>query len=378
QTTGLGNGHSNVGKQEGAVSSRFIFPGQVPFAVYFEYAANDTSRGHSYLFGKPALSAGIHFPHIGPFDVTYEISDWERSWYVHSASAVQTGYLDGITNDGATIGHWFGDQRLFGDAPGGQSNMLRIAWEPPFGGRFETQLRTLSNQAYAAFPYRHEVTTSLSYSRPWHEYAIGVQIDADRDVFGERYTRLAGFMRYGDALRSSYAQSHDAAFAGRRAEGSELFVDVGANMTRVLVDVTSITPRYQTGQAIGAHFGLGARRQVSPHQDLGVRIEVDDVRRHALLAVRALDYRYRFDGPLAVGAFMGAARYALGTPAYGWWLGAGVQWRNILPGWDLNLDYRAGVELARERSLPTDLQGGYRSEAFYSPTGTSLYISRKF
>jgi len=81
---------------------------------------------------------------------------------------------------------------------------------------------------------------------------------------------------------------------------------------------------------------------------------------------------------LAVGAFVGAARYALGTPAYGWWLGAGAQWRNVLPGWDLNLDYRYGVELARERSLPSDIQGGYRSEAFYNITGFALYMSRKF
>src|SRR5207248_261915 len=62
QSTGFGNNVHVIGKQEGGVSSRFIFPGRTPFAVYFEYAGNDTVQGHAYLLGKPDLSAGIHFP----------------------------------------------------------------------------------------------------------------------------------------------------------------------------------------------------------------------------------------------------------------------------------------------------------------------------
>ena len=54
-----------------------------------------------------------------------------------------------------------------------------------------------------------------------------------------------------------------------------------------------------------------------------------------LLGVRALDYRYRFANPLALSFFLGASRYDLATPAYGYYLGAGVQWRDILPGFDL-------------------------------------------
>jgi hypothetical protein len=124
--------------------------------------------------------------------------------------------------------------------------------------------------------------------------------------------------------------------------------------------------------------GLGARREVTDHQDLGVRIEADDVRGRGLFAVRAIDYRYRFNGPIALGAFFGVARYAQATAAYGWYYGAGATWRNLLPGWDLNLDYRQGTELARERLLPSDLQLGARSEAFYSISGTALYMSKKF
>ena len=60
---------------------------------------------------------------------------------------MQTGYGDGITNDGDSFGHWFGDQRAFGDALGGRSNMLRVGWEPAIGGLVETQLRMLANDS---------------------------------------------------------------------------------------------------------------------------------------------------------------------------------------------------------------------------------------
>ena len=116
------------------MTSRFIFPGPVPFAVYFEYAGNDTDAAKNYLFGKPDLSMGMNFPHVGPFDVTFENSYWAPTWYVHGYSNVQTGYGDGITNDGLSFGHWFGDQRAFGDAVGGRSNFLRVGWEPSIGG----------------------------------------------------------------------------------------------------------------------------------------------------------------------------------------------------------------------------------------------------
>ena len=97
-----------------------------------------------------------------------------------------------------------------------------------------------------------------------------------------------------------------------------------------------------------------------------MRVEADDIRSHALIGVRAIDYRYRFNGPLALNAFFGAARYGVATPAYGWYFGTGLQWRNVLPGWDIGADYRLGYKLARQRSLASDPQTGFRPDAFYS------------
>ena len=379
QSTGFGTQQDVIGKQEASVTSRFIFPGKTPFAVYFEYAGNDTSLGRNYLLGKPDLSGGVHFPRVGPFDITFEASQWQPTWYVHSHTAVQTGYGDGITNYLRSVGHWFGDQRQFGDAVGGRSNMLRVGWEPQFGGLLAVQYRMLVNDSYySAIPYRHENMGSVTYSYPWREYAVGAQIDAGRDVFGGHFTRLTGFLRYGDALRTAYPESADDSFDARRGAGAEVFVDAGVTANKILEDITVVQPRFTTSTSYGPHFAIGARRAVSEHQDLGVSVEADDIRGRSLVSVRALDYRYRFNGPLALNFFAGASRYSLGTPAFGWYLGAGPQWRNILPGWDIGLDYRYGVKIARLRVLPTDPQGGYRPDAFYDIYMGTLYISRKF
>jgi Capsule assembly protein Wzi len=381
QSQGFGT-QDVVGKQEASVTSRFLFPGPVPFAVYFEYAGNDTDAGRNYLLGKPDLSVGIHFPRIGPFDVTFENSYWAPTWYVHGYSPVQTGYGDGITNDGDSFGHWFGDQRTFSDDVGGRSNMLRVGWEPSFGGLLETQLRMLVNDSLYSFTgtsYRHEYMGSVTYSYPWRNYVVGSELDEGRDVFGARYTRFAAFMRYGDALSRGYSGGGDDSLGTlSRPDGAEMFVDAGINVSRVNVDLTGITARQTEAIQPDPELGFGARRAVSDHQDLGVRIEADDIHHRAFYNFRLLDYRYRFDNPLALGLFGGAARYNLATPAYGFTFGAGAQWRNLLPGWDLGLDYLYGIKVARLRVLPTDVQGGTRPDSFYDIDRLSLYLSRKF
>ncbi|MGH8298159.1 MAG: capsule assembly Wzi family protein [Steroidobacteraceae bacterium] len=389
QTTGFGAGTAVVGKQEASVTSRFIFPGRVPFSVYFEYAGNDTLAGHTPLIGKPDISAGIDFPRIGPFSLTYEVDSWSPTWYVHTASTVQTGYPEGITNYGDSIGNWFGDQRVLAtathiaDLVGGQSNMLRLGWEPSFGGLMQLQLRALANEGdtlFATYPYKNEYLESLSYSYPWKGYSVGAEIDDSRDVFGAHYVRVEGYLRDGDALlRGSDDDSETAAFAGERPNGDELYVSAGADYYRTLVDLHVVTP-YSTPSTAGPYVAVGARRRVSTHQDLGVALEGDDISGRTLLSVRMLDYRYRFNGPLALNAFVGASRYALATPAYGVYVGGGLQWRNVLPGWDVGLDYRAVLDAQRERDLSTDPEplATAKPDALYSISSWTLYLSRTF
>jgi hypothetical protein len=107
-------------------------------------------------------------------------------------------------------------------------------------------------------------------------------------------------------------------------------------------------------------------------------LEADDVQGHSLIGVRALDYRYRFKRrPLALSFFLGAARYALATPAYGLYYGAGLQWRNVRPGWDLGFDYRYANSVARDHLLPSDPQSP-RPDSFYNISLFTVSISRNF
>src|SRR5262249_37890474 len=138
-------------------------------------------------------------------------------------------------------------------------------------------------------------------------------------------------------------------------------------------------PKTTSPRKTTAHFAVGARRIVSEHSDLGVRIEFDEIASHSLVGGRLFDYRYRFDGPFAVGAFVGAERYALVTPAYGVYYGAGIQWRDVLPGWDLAAEFRYSDSIARDHLLPTDPPDvGPRNDTFYDVTSTLLTLSRRF
>jgi len=379
------------GNQQASYVSRFIFPGSTPFAVYFQYAGEDNSDGGSYLLGNAALSAGIDFPRLWRhFDATYEFSEWQNIWYVHSI------FADGMTNDGLVLGAWGADQRNFGDGVGARSQMLRLGWEPPFGGYLQLRARTLANQSYyggdirqytpgepAPFPYHHYYDVSLSYSHPWDGMTLGGEVTAGRDVDGSSFTRLAAFIRYGgDAHSQEYAAGDDADDAGHGLEthGSEWFVDAGVSASQVRTDPNGSLPTTTSGWGASPHFGLGARRAVAANDDLGVRLELDEAGSHSLIGVRALDYRHRYGDSFAVSAFAGVDRYDLATPAYSLYGGVGLEWRNLLgalPGWSLGVDLRYGQNIARDHVLPGDLSGP-RPETFYKIASGVLYLSRHF
>jgi hypothetical protein len=374
-------GEPVLGKQMAALTSRFIYPGHIPFSLYFEYAGNDTAGGNHLNFTKTNLSVGLQLPRLGPFDLTYEFSEWQPSWYLSGASNVQYGYGDGITNYLLSVGHWFGDQRRFGQAVGGQSNMLRVGLEPLLGGRLELTLRSLVNDDfYDTVPvsYEHLYMGSLMYSYPLKDYVVGSQVDYGRDVFGGHFTRISAFLRYGDALHDEEGGEAEEYGPAARPAGMEFHIDAGVAASSVIADITAITPRVNSGVGYGPSLTIGARRAASEHQDLGAALEAHDVHGAAFLGARVFDYRYRFDNPAALNLFVGVGRYPAPTPAYGFYYGGGVQWRNVLPRWDVGIDFRYASKVNRIRTLPSDPQGGYRGDAYYDITLGTLYVSRKF
>jgi hypothetical protein len=359
------------GNQVAAWTSRFIFPGRTPFSVYLEYAGEDTSYDGNFRLGNASLSIGITFPRLWRrFDLSYEASEWQNGWYTHHI------YLDGLTNDGHVLGHWGADDRQFDDAVGAQTHMLRLGWEPHFGGLLQLRARSIENQDYSAIEYERGYDVALGYSRTFTGFTVGVDMLAGRDVYGESYSRLAGFVRFGDEWAGGMGAMADS--AAERPAGAELFVDAGANASEVRIRLGDGSPTTTTDAQVAAHFGLGARRAVSQRSDLGVRIELDEVEQEYLFAVRALDYRYRFRSPLALTGFVGAARYDLATPAYGYYIGVGAQWRDVMRRFDVNLDLKYADKVARDKLLPTDPGTDPRPDSFYDISAAALYLSYRF
>ena len=157
---------------------------------------------------------------------------------------------------------------------------------------------------------------------------------------------------------------------------AEVFVDIGAQASRVKARI-ALADGASSSTESGFHAGIGVSRMIGERNDIGVRLEADGLGSDLLLAVRALDYRHYISDRIAVSAFLGAARLDLATPAYGYYAGGGVQYRNLMHRWDLNLDFRYGDKLARDNLLPTDPQGG-SPDNFYDVLGASLYLSYRF
>ena len=380
------------GNQEASYVSRFVFPGKTPFAVYAQYGGEDNSDGGSYLLGNAALAVGIDFPRIWRhFDATYEVTEWQNIWYVHNI------FLDGMTSNGLVLGNWGADQRNFNDGVGARTQMLRIGWTPPFGGYLQEQVRTLVNQSYyggdsrqysranpPAYAYHHYLDASVTYSRPWRELTVGGGVEGGRDVYGESFWRLSAFVRYGGDARTrddGDIDDDDSYHGGANPTGSELFVDAGVNVNKVRINLDPQMPQFSTALQVDPHFGLGARRAVSENNDLGVRVELDQVASHALYGLRFLDYRHRYGDSFALDLGLGVDRYQLATPAYSMYAAVGFQWRNfwpsLLPKFDLGLDFRYAQNVARDHVLATDPDGS-RADSFYKIESAVLYLSRHF
>ena len=364
------------GNQEASYVTRFIYPGKTPFAVYAQYAGENTLDGGSYLLGEAALTLGIDFPKLWHyFDLTYETSEWQNGWYVNNP------FLDGMTNDHLVLGAWGADQRIFGDGVGARSQMLRIGWEPPFGGYLEESIRTVINQNYGEYPYRHFLEATIRYSHPWNDLTLGGEVAAGHDAFGKSFSQLSAFVRYGgDKHTRDYDavdDDDDEPTTAIEHDGEELFVDAGAEASRVRTDLEKGIPITTSGTLFGPHVAVGVRRAVSDKNDFGVRVELDQVNDHSLLGVRPLDYRHRFGDTFALSLFIGADRYNLATPAYSLYGGIGAQWRNLLPKWDLGVDFRHAQNIARDHVLATDVRG-VRPDSFYKIETLVGYITRRF
>ena len=161
-----------------------------------------------------------------------------------------------------------------------------------------------------------------------------------------------------------------------RPAGAEAFFDIGANVSRIESRNTNVSARPDRTET-GLHLGIGASRSVGERGELSVRLELDNLGSDLLLAVRAFDYRRHISERLAFNVFVGAARLDLATPAFGYYYGGGIQFKELVSNWDLSIDLRIADEVARDNVLPSDPQGG-NPDNFRDIFGVSVYLTRRF
>lgn len=360
-----------------SLTSSLVFDGEVPFAARIEYAGEDNAFEGSYRLGGTNLSLGLDFPVLWRhYDLTVEVSEWQNIWYVHYL------YPGGLTNRDRVLGHWFGDNRRVGEAFGGRSFMVRAGRAVRSGDYVQAVYRTLAYDAdWVRFDqprvaYDDLQMLGFTYSTSWQGHPIEAEVTVGRDVFGDSFARVGAAF---DLAPTAIRFGGGGGLAAGAESTTEVFVDVGAQRSRARDIMLDLGPDMITGPAEDYHLGVGARRRVSARNDVGVRLELDRVGDYSLVSLRAVDYRFRFHRKGAVGAFFGAARYDAQLPAQGYYMGAGLQYLGVLPGWDVGADYRYHEKLTRDKVLSSDppqtLQLPRRS---FDISGVSLYVSRKW
>ena len=369
-------GNEEFGNQIASVAGLMQFPGRIPFAVSIEYAGEDNAYAGNTRLGDTALSLGLDFPLLWrKYDFKYEISEWQNAWYTHHL------YPLGLTNKGFVLGHWFGDQRYVGDQVGGLSNVLQVGMHTDRGDYWQASYRTLyfsqsyGSRAPAPGPYSHLHELSLSYSTWWRDHQLVGDLNVGRDALGKKYGRVGVSIDLATGRGFAERPSTDQTPADTDKQ-VEYFVEVGASRSQVYPILSPRTAPVWTAAQANPHVAIGARRELGGRSSVGVRLEMDRVDSHTLLSLRAVDYQFRLTRHIVPGVFFGVGRYDYnGAPAYGWYGGLGIRFRDLLPKWDVGLDWRSYDKLSRNRVLRWDRRSRRNCRACISTSRGSHCIS---
>lgn len=166
-------------------------------------------------------------------------------------------------------------------------------------------------------------------------------------------------------------------FSGRVYAENYLDVDAGIVYSDVSVSEPSpIDGDFENGSA-GYHLGFGAYRNKDDSRWIyGVKLEMQDVLGRNLLSVRAIDLGYKISTNVVLNGFLGAARYDLATPAYGYRAGLGGHYR-FSDRWAVAAEASYGDSLARDKLLPEE-DPGISPDLFFDIVQLSVYLKIKF
>jgi hypothetical protein len=128
--------------------------------------------------------------------------------------------------------------------------------------------------ATATFDYERGYDVTLGYSRALRGLTAGAEVIAGRDVFGESYSRLAGFVRFGEEWAGGSAGGWAEEIS--RPRGAELFVDGGVNVSRVQIRLGDGSPKETTSAETAPHLCWHSR---APAGAIAARLRAHRCRR---------------------------------------------------------------------------------------------------
>jgi hypothetical protein len=405
--TSGGSANNRFANRDVSLTSTYTFPATTPLETYVEYAARDTLHGELYRFHETGLSAGLHIPELFKrYDLRVELSEWQNNWYTDYV------WTEGMVNDGSVIGDWGAAWRDFQNALGGRSAMVSLGFPIRTTDEINLQYRLLQDAGYVFTctlcgvtpprPYVLAHMLTLDYAQPRANYTRGLMLDVGRDEYASGFVRLSAYVRLdggsgGAALAEDDQDDQDedapdsqGGQEGQQpsiAEGSRLerFVAVGATEARLGLNLGGFSAASESAPTLyqthySPYVGAGLRRAITARADLGVRADLDDLN-GLMVGLRILDYRYRLGHHVAVGGFVGFARYSGPTPAQGLYYGYGLQWRDLWRGWDLSLEQREFDALQRDKVRASDssaLQQTGDPVEWYTGDAVTLALAHAF
>lgn len=173
-----------------AINARYSANYAMPFAVYFEYAGEDSANDEDLEPSNTALMLGVHLPQL-PYnlDVTIESAQWKNGWYASKP------YGDGLTHFGNVTGHWAANYRLLGDTRGLSAHVIKVIWDDYSGTALTGKIKSIANKQR-----RQGETNGLEFNievaHAYNDSIIGLTLTTGKNVLDENYSNISGFIRW--------------------------------------------------------------------------------------------------------------------------------------------------------------------------------------
>jgi hypothetical protein len=145
--------------------------------------------------------------------------------------------------------------------------------------------------------------------------------------------------------------------ADEQTEGSVVYsasIGVATGKLKTFLNGGDNTPENTAGWSSEPLVRIGAHLDFSGTHHWGVVAQYNELNNDNLFVLRPLDYAYNFAEQWRVKAFWGIARYDLATPAYGYYLGGGLEW--LYDDFGISIEGAYGDKVARDALLPGDPQ----------------------